>query len=268
MHLRGLASGAACVLALTACGRSDPGSAAASSAPAAAQAPDTGYRSAPQVRGLARAPDASLSLFGRAAPSSQVRLASPLGARLETTADGNGDWRTPVGPVSEPALYGLSAESGGRRIQAEGYIAVLPDGSAAMLRAGAGAQVLQGGKATSLKLLAADVDGGGAAVISGVAPANAPVRILVDGQVAIEAPVGPEGRFSLTLPKALPPGQHQIKAMTAKASADAAVTVGSIAPLTDGPYRIVPANGGWRIDWMTPGEGLQTTLLLAAETER
>jgi hypothetical protein len=250
---------AALALALAACGRADPGSA---SAPAAAETPDAGYRAAPQIVELARAPDGGLSLSGRATPSSQVRLASPSGARMETTADGQGNWRTPLGPVSEPTLYGLSAEAGGRRIQAEGYVAILPGGpTVALLRAGSGAQVLDG--APGLRLLAVDIDSGGAAVVSGRASAGIPVRLLVDNIVAIEAPAGADGRFSLTLPKALPPGPHRIRALTAKAAADAAVTITPVAPLTEGPYRITPSGAVWRVDWMTPGGGLQTTLLLA-----
>jgi hypothetical protein len=258
---------AALMLGVAACGRADPGSAPAASAPAAAtaQAPDPGYRAAPQISALARGPEGALSLSGRATPSSQVRLASPAGARLETTADGQGDWRTPLGPVSEPALYGLSAETAGRRVQAEGYVAILPGGpTVALLRAGGGAQVLDGGK-PGLRLLAVDTDSGGATVVSGLAGSSgAPVRVLVDGQVAIEASAAADGRFSLTLPKALPPGPHHIQALTAKAAVAAAITVGPIAPLADGPYRITPAGGGWKVDWTTPGEGLQTTLLLAS----
>jgi hypothetical protein len=257
------AAALALALALAACGRSDSGSA---SAPAA-DTQDPGYRAAPQIVELTRAPDGGLSLSGRATPSSQVRLASPSGARLQTTADGQGDWRTPLGPVSEPALYGLSAEADGRRIQAEGYVAILPGGpTVALLRAGSGAQVLDGGPG-GLRLLALDIDSGGATVVSGRATIGVPVRLLVDDMVAIEAPAGADGRFSLTLPKALPSGSHHIRALTAKASAAAAVTITPIAPLTEGPFRITRSGAAWRVDWMTPGAGLQTTLLLAPKAD-
>jgi hypothetical protein len=251
----------AAALAMVACGKADSGSAPA----APGDTPDPGYLAAPQIVALVRAPDGALSLAGRATPSSQVRLASPSGARLETTADGKGDWRTQLGPVSEPALYGLSAEADGRRIQGEGYVAILPGRpTVALLRAGSGAQVLDGAPGGTVRLLALDIDSGGATVVSGLAAAGAPVRLLIDEVVAIQAAAGADGRFSLILPKALPPGAHTIRALTAKAHADAAVTITAIAPLTDGPYRITPAGGGWRVDWMTPGVGRQTTLLLGA----
>jgi hypothetical protein len=260
-----VASGAV-MLALSACGRSGGGSApvAVPTAPPPAQASDPGYIAAPQIVGLAHAADGALALIGRSPASSQVHLASPSGVRLETTADGNGDWRAPLGPVTEPILYGLSAETQGRRIQAEGYVAVLPGAAptVALLRAGSGAQVLDGA-APALRLLALDIDGGGTTVVSGRALAAEPVRLLVDGAPAIEVAAGADGRFSATLPKALTPGVHHIEAASGRAKAAASITSAPVAPFPDGPYRATPDKEGWRIDWMTPGGGPQTTLVLS-----
>jgi hypothetical protein len=166
-------------------------------------------------------------------------------------------------------LYGLSAALGGRRVQAEGYVAIAPGAPiVALLRAGAGALVLDGGKLT-LRLLAVDIDSGGGTVVSGRAAPNAPVRIMVDGAGAMQAAPSPDGRFSLTLPKALPPGSHLIQVTDPVGGvADAQVTVGPIPPPPEGPYQATPIKGGWRIDWMTPGMGLQTTLLTPPEARR
>jgi hypothetical protein len=252
------------LLLLAACGRSAPGGTLSSSPAAASADPaDPGYRSPPHLLGLMHSPDGSVLLTGSAAPSSSVRLASPAGGSLDTTADGSGQWRAPLGPVSEPTLYGLSSESDGRRLQAEGYVAILPGAPiAALLRAGAGAQVLDGGSAT-LHILAIDLDGGGAAAVSGRAPTGVPVRVLVDGAQAMMGEAGADGRFSMPLPKPLAPGAHQIQVTTAAASAAFKVTAGPITPPTDGPYRVAAIDGGWRVDWITPGGGPQTTLLPA-----
>lgn len=264
MRLKAILGLGGLMLTLGACGRPDPGS---HPTPVPAEGADPGYRAAPQVLDVARAPDGGLVLSGRAPPSSHIRLASPAGSSVETTADRQGVWRAALGPVSEGSLYGLSAETGGRRVQAEGYVAVLPGAqTAALLRAGSGAQVLGAG-GSGLRLLAIDVDSGGAAVVSGVAPAGSPVRLLVDGAPALDAAVRPDGGFSQTLPKALPPGPHRFQALSGQAAASAAVAVGPIAPLTQSPYRIAQASGGWRIDWITPGEGLQTTLLMLGAVE-
>ncbi len=254
-------STAALLLSLAACGPGGgwPSAAAPSSAPAA----DSGYRAPPQLVSLSRASDGTLSLQGRALPSSAVRLATPAGSRVETTADGDGAWSAPLGPVSEPALYGLSEEANGQRVQAEGYIAVMPGApTVALLRAGAGAQALDSGH-PGLHVLAVDLDASGAAVVSGHAGAGQPLRVMVDGEPALEGRAGGDGRFSLILPRPLPAGPHRLQLMTPKDMALAAFEVSPPRPPADGPYRAIQEKGAWRIDWLTPGGGPQTTLLLA-----
>jgi hypothetical protein len=158
----------------------------------------------------------------------------------------------------------VAEEAGGQRVEAEGLIAVLPGApTAAVLRAGAGAQVTPGADKATLKIQAVDYDMAGGAVVSGRAGAAAPVRVLVDGQVAAEGAAGADGRFSLTLPKALPPGRHRLEAMTPQGAAEADVAVTPPAPPRNAPYQAQAEPFGWRVDWITPGGGAQTTLLLA-----
>jgi hypothetical protein len=252
---------AAWALLAAACGRGGAWPAAAPPAPP--PAPDPGYRAPPEMTGLTHGADGAVALQGRAMPSAQVRLASPAGARVETTADGSGAWSAALGPVSEPTLYGLSAEAGGRRVQAEGYVAVMPGlPTVALLRAGAGARALDAGR-TGLRILAIDMDGAGVAVVSGRAGANAPLRIMVDGAMAMEGRAEAGGRFSLTLPKALPPGPHRIQVMTMTGVTQADLQASAPRTPPEGPYLATPQGVNWRIDWITPGGGPQTTLLLA-----
>jgi hypothetical protein len=249
------------VLALWAC--SKPASLAAPQGQALAEQPDPGYRTPPQLLAGARSADGSVSLSGRAEPSWTIRMASPAGAEVDTTADGSGRWARPLGAVSEPTLYRLAEEAqNGQRIEAEGLIAVLPGSPAvALLRAGYGAEVLDGDK-VGLRILAVDYDRGGGTVVSGRAKASAPVRVLVDGQPAADVAAGPDGRFSLVLPKPLDPGQHRLQLQTGQATAEASVAIAAPQPPKDGPYQVQAQPFGWRIDWTTAGGGPQTTLLL------
>jgi hypothetical protein len=253
---RALVLALVCAPVLAGCGRGG-----AFPTTSASEAPDPGYHGAPQLTGAVRAPDGEVALLGRSMPSARLRMVSAAGARIETTADGSGAWRAAMGPVSEPALYRLAAESDGQRLEAEGLVAVMPGAPAvAVLRAGAGAEALDSGK-PGLRILAVDYDSGGATVVSGRAPASSPMRILVDGTLAVEAAAGPDGRFSLTLPKPLAPGARHLQAVTPKAVAALAITVTPPAPPKDAPYKVEAEGGGWRIDWVTPGGGPQTTLL-------
>jgi hypothetical protein len=255
---------AAAALGLMACSceRAWPGAAA----PAAAPTPDPGYRSAPALLGLSRGADGLVSLKGRAAPSAQVRLVSPAGSRIETAADGAGAWTAPLGPAPQPVLYGLSAQSQGRRVQAEGYVAVLPGApTVALLRAGAGAQAMDPGSANpgGLRILAVDLDGAGAVVVSGRAAPNAPVTILLDGAAAMEGRAEGDGRFSLALPKPAAPGLHRLEARTASHTSQVAVSLTPPASPALGPYHVTHGGVGWRVDWITPGGGPQTTFLVS-----
>ena len=86
---------------------------------------------------------------------------------------------------------------------------------------------------------------------------------MVDGQAAIDGAAGQDGRFSLTLPKPLPPGRHKLEALTPTAMAEVEVAVTPPAPPKDAPYQARVETFGWRVDWTTPGGGAQTTLLPA-----
>jgi len=257
------AAALALVLGQAACSR--PGSFPARQAQAGSgDAPDPGYHAAPVVNGLTKAADGGVSLSGRALPSSPVRLIPAAGTPIETRADGSGVWSAPLGPVSEPALYRLTEEAGGQTVEAEGLIAVLPGSpTIAVLRPGFGAEVVQAAGNGPLKILAVDYDVSGAAVVSGIARAASPVRVLVDGQPSGEGAAGPDGRFSLTLPKPLSAGHHQLQAVTPQAMAETDVALTPPAPPRGAPYQAQAQPFGWRVDWITPGGGAQTTLLLA-----
>jgi hypothetical protein len=247
-----------------ACSRSGPFPARQAQA-GGGEAPDPGYRAAPQVSGVTKAADGAVTLSGRALPSSQVRMVSLRGLDAgPIRADGSGAWTAQLGPVSEPALYSLTEEAGGQTVEAEGLIAVLPGApTVAVLRAGFGAEVVQYAAKGPLQILAVDYDRAGATVVSGRAGASSPVRVVVDDQPPAEGAAGPDGRFSLTLPKPLPAGRHRLQALTPQAQAQAEVAVTPPAPPSNAAYQAQTESFGWRVDWTTPGGGAQTTLLLA-----
>jgi hypothetical protein len=253
----------ASALLVAACNRSP--SSPAPRAQAADDAPDPGYRAPPQLRGWETAADGSVSLKGRAWPSSKVRMVSPAGVEQDTTADGSGAWTLPLGPVTEPSLYRLAEESGTRHADAEGLIVVLPGQPiVALLRAGYGAQVQDRGRAGALKIQAVDYDSGGGTVVSGRAAASVAVRLMVDGLPAGDGAAGPDGRFSVVLAKPLAMGAHEVEVQTPKAKVSTAVQITPPEPPTDTPYRAQAQSFGWRIDWVTASEGAQTTLILGS----
>ncbi len=239
---------------LAACGRAGDDAAGQQRGPPESAA--AGYLTGPVPQAVRREP-AGLVLIGLAAPGAQVRLATPAGQAVLAEADDKGAWRIALPVAAEPRIYGLSMTAGGRRVQAQGYVLVVPDGKAAVLRAGGGSLRLD---AAGLGVGAIDFDRGGGAVVSGAAPPGAVVIVRLDGRQAAEARANAAGRYVVPLP---PLGGAEHRLQVFGDGFDDAVTIAAAdaEPLTAGPLRSQPMTGGLRADWLTPGGGVQSTLL-------
>ena len=248
-------------LLLGSCDRRSPADIAA----AAPAADASGYLSPPKVLSAQRGPDGTVTISGRSGPLVRVRLSTPppSSTAYGGTAGGNGDWSIVTPAAHDVRLYGVAEELVGRDVQGEGYVATLPGPGPAgvLLRAGGGAAVLV--RPEGLKIAAADYDSSGSAVISGLAQPGATVRLVVDGASAGETRASDHGRFSINL-GALKPGDHQARVEAADLSASAKFTVATPAPVAGLPYRGERTPVGWRIDWLTPGGGEQTTQIFDA----
>ena len=129
-----------------------------------------------------------------------------------------------------------------------------------LLRAGAGA--LRVGPREANGLDAVDFDREGGAVISGRAPAGAPLSVHIDGRQTADGRADADGRYAIALTQPLPPGPHQVDVFGDATENSVTVDATSAAPLANGPFRAVAVGSGLRVDWMTPGGGAQSTLLL------
>jgi hypothetical protein len=229
----------------------------------AADAPSAGYVRPPQLGGAARAADGGTVLSGQGEADVRLRLASPDGGAYGATADDAGRWTLTLPASTDVRLFGLSEETGGRVIQGEGYIAVLPAPGrpAALLRAGGGAAPLA--DSPDLQITAVDFDAAGGGVVSGTDRPGAALRATIDGAAAGETHASQHGHFAMALTSALKSGVRQVEVQSGAASVQASVAVSPPPPAITGlPYRGERVDGGWRIDWLTPGGGPQSTLVL------
>ncbi|MGA0600856.1 hypothetical protein ACO2Q3_09150 [Caulobacter sp. KR2-114] len=244
---------------LAGCGRRDDAGALAHSAVGA----DGDYLPPPALSGVTLSPGSRLSLTGDATPGLTVRLASPTGQAQSSLADERGQWRIDVAEAGEPRLFGLSMSdrAGKRTVQAQGYLAILPGGQAAQLRAGAGAQVF-GAALGGVRILALDYDRQGGAVVAGVAAPGATIGVRVDGVQRGQNTTDAEGRFEVSLSEPLARGEHQIEASDGEHQARTVAPVSPAPTLSGGPYRAERVSLGWRIDWLTPGGGMQSTIIM------
>lgn len=230
---------------------------------------ESGYVQAPRLTAVTLS-DTTFLVHGTSAKGARVRLSSPDGQAFGATASDSGTWLMEVprgaSTSSSAMLFGLSEDMDGRIIQAEGYVALLPDPLApmALLRAGTGAETLV--NAAPFVITAADFDDAGGLNVSGFAPAGKPLKGSLDGVVASEGRAGPDRRFSLGLSGPARPGLRQVDVRSGanvqtvtldlKTRRLPAGTLFSTAKLAD----------WWRIDWTTPSGGVQTTLIKIPST--
>jgi len=255
----GLASGMA-VLLLAACG---PGAPTPSKAAAdKADSAEAGYLAAPTLSATRRAAN-GIVISGHGAPDADLRLGSPTGEVVMGKVDGLGQWSVTVPNEPGVRLFGLSTILDGRTVQAEGYVMVADGGEVALLRAGAGALRLAA-ESSEPRILTIDVDREGGAVVSGVATPGAGLNVRVDRVTRGGGRTDDEGRFNISLTDALAPGVHDIQAAGEGGETAVAVAVTQAAPLVYGPVRANRTPGGWRVDWLTPGGGIQTTYLIGS----
>ncbi|HEY2710104.1 MAG TPA: hypothetical protein VGI95_18820 [Caulobacteraceae bacterium] len=230
---------------------------------AAAGAPTQDYRAAPELQGGGPSGGGRIQLFGSASPGAAVRLASPGGSAQFATADATGKWRVIMPPSAAPRLLGLSMSDGGQVVQALGYLFVAPDGLVVRLRVGGGTQAPAMTK--GLAPLALDFDNQRATTLSGMAGPREPVSLRVDGVERGQTTADSRGRFVLPLSQPLPAGSHDFDLVDATQEVRFSATVDAPQPLANMQYAAGRLGGGWRIDWITPGGGEQTTLILGPQ---
>jgi hypothetical protein len=246
----------AAALLLAACGGEAP---RVPITPKKEPASEVGYATPPMVSRI-ETTAAGVILTGSAPAGAPVRLASPEGASLSASADNKGIWRLTMAPAAAPRLFGLSTTQGARTIQAQGYLLLTPEGLGYQLRAGAGA--IRIGTVAAPAITAFDFDREGAAMVSGVAPAGTAITVRADGRQSADGRATAAGRFAISLTQPLTPGVHVIKVFNDGAEKSATIDTSPAASLTDGPFRSSGTPAGLRVDWMTPGGGVQSTVII------
>jgi hypothetical protein len=243
------------VLMLAACGAKPP--------PAAESADATvgDYLSPPQVDTV-RAGPGGVTLAGTAPVGGKVRLATPAGQATFSPVDARGRWAAALPPATEARIFGLSASVGARQTQAEGYLLVTPSGQAAMLRAGASALRIDAALRPGLRTI--DFDRGGGLEIAAQVGPGATVILRLDGGQVAEGRADANGRYEVSLGSPIPirPGRRQIEVRGDGFSDQVTAGISPAPPLAQGPLRSQLTPAGLRVDWMTPGGGAQSTLLV------
>ena len=251
---------AAAAAALGGCTRPGPAQAAAAAASSSAS-PPADYLPPPEILRVIRGADGVTALSGSGGAGATVHLASPDGSALVTSIDRSGGWSLTLPAARTPRLYSVSEQIGGRLTRARGYLAVLPSPApaAVVLRPATAAAPI--GSGSRLSVSAIDFDSSGAAVVSGRSRPGEMVRLRLDGAEAGEDRADAAGMYGVALPQALKPGPHVLTAVVGNLHASASLVVEPRAPIPSGPFAASRLAGAWRIDWVTPGGGIQSTVV-------
>jgi hypothetical protein len=228
-----------------------------------AGAGERAYRTPPSVLDAVAGPGPRVRLDGLADPGSRIRLATPSGQALFARTDAEGRWRAVVPQSQALRLFGLSMIDDRQVVQSDGYLALTPAGAGVRLRSGAGAVVLSG--PCGLCLTAVDYDRKGGTVISGRARPGQAVVLAVDGSARGQVAADAAGLYWLDLDEPLGLGPHRLQAASGPLRAAVDIQLIPPAPLPSGPFAADRTASGWRIEWVTPGRGIQTTLVLDRE---
>jgi hypothetical protein len=248
---------AVAMAAVTGCSRPGP----AQTAAAQSASPPTDYLPPPEILAMVRRADGGAAVSGTAGSGATVRLASPDGSAVRTTADHSGGWSLILPAASTPRLYSLSELAGERLVRARGYLAVLPAPASAAVELRPATSALRLEPDPRLSVATIDFDASGAAVVSGHSRPGEAVRLRLDGAEAGEDRADASGVFGVALPQALKPGLHVLTAAAGGLHASATLVVEPPAPIAAGPFAASRVAGGWRIDWVTPGGGVQSTVV-------
>ena len=249
----------AAALLVSACGGGDESWKAQADPTAADTTAEAGYLAPPEVVS-ARLDGQAVRIEGSSAPGAQVRIAPPRGEPIFVKADVAGRWRATLTPSQPVHLFGLSMTDGSRAAQAEGYVMMTAEGRVAQLRAGAGALSLAPASAGP-RILAMDYDRDGGAVVSGTAAPGAALGLRIDRARRGETKADRRGRFSISLPEPLTMGAHEVEVAGEGGEDLLRADITPAGPISPGPYVGQRTPYGWRVDWMPPGGGVQTTLI-------
>ncbi len=198
---------------------------------------------------------------GVAQPGARVRMTQAGAGAIGAQADDEGHWSVTAPASPSVRLFDLTMIVGARNVGGEGYLMLAPDGQAALLRASSATQVMTPATRRP-RILSVDFDREGGAMIGGVAPAGTGMNIRVDRRPAGDVTADAQGRFTAAIRDKLGSGSHLVD-ISGDAGGDQIVVNGSLAaPLGGSLFRAQRLDQAWRIDWMTPGGGLQSSVVV------
>jgi len=220
-----------------------------------------GYARAPVLTGVTQNGEGVFVIAGNARPDGRVRVLYQGRRAVGVTADSAGHFKVEVPAANPGGIYDVSMEDSGRLMHAEGRLFVPfnhPE-KAVLLRPGASSLPLDAMAGT---IATVDYDSSGGAAVAGKVTPRTQVDLVMGGEIRGRTDSDALGRYSLTTQIPPPAGATAVLGLTIQANKISSVrsVPVSVANVTGGD-RVTAIDGGWRVDWVLPGGGMQSTLV-------
>lgn len=219
---------------------------------------EAGYSPTPVITSVTSEASDSLLISGQARPDGRVRFLYGQQRAVGVTADSKGHFvaELPVNP--QGSVFDVSMEDSGRLMHAEGRLFVPPGqpSKAVMMRPGSPSLPV----AATPGIFAVDYDAAGALAIAGRVAPKTHVRLTIDG-VGIDRTSDAGGYFTAVMQIAAPGDSAMPIALSVDAGGSVWQRNVTVTRAAAGSDQVTPIAEGWRVDWVLPGGGMQTTLV-------
>ena len=219
-----------------------------------------GYWRAPEITGVDQAGSNMFVVTGQTIANARVRFGYSGRRAVGVTSDSKGKFRAELPSGPEGGLYDLSTEDGGRSMHADGRLFIPADApeKAVLMRPGAPSLALFN---DIMPVAVIDYDRAGALAIAGRVAPTTTIEVVLNGEIRARTISDDRGFYTATT-QIDPPGDTE----TANTLSVVAGGKESARNFADSRIKadsdsITRFADGWRVDWVLPGGGMQTTLV-------
>jgi hypothetical protein len=219
-----------------------------------------GYWRAPEITGVDQAGSNMFVVTGQTIANARVRFSYAGNRAVGVTSDSKGRFRAELPSGPNGGLFDLSTEDSGRSMHADGrlFIPAGAPGKAVLMRPGAPSLALFN-DLTAVAVI--DYDRAGALAIAGrVAPTTA-IEVVLNGEIRARTTSDDRGFYTATTQIAPPNETEAANSLSIMAGGKEAVRYFKDSRIAGEDDRITRFEDGWRVDWVLPGGGMQTTLV-------
>lgn len=219
-----------------------------------------GYWRAPEITGVDQAGSNMFVVTGQTIPNARVRFSYAGNRAVGVTSDSKGRFRAELPSGPDGGLFDLSTEDSGRSMHADGrlFIPVGAPDKAVLMRPGAPSLALFN-DLTPVAVI--DYDRAGALAIAGRVAPTTPVEVVLNGEIRARTTSDDRGFYTATTQIEPPTESETANTLSVVAGGKENVRNFRDSRITGDSDRIARFEDGWRVDWVLPGGGMQTTLV-------